>query len=150
MIRPTELGAPGIAGRRGVLTVRDVQKHPHTMLRFSTNSKTTVSNFNYVVVDSLRLLPKNTTNTIGALRQRPRSGNAQGRGGNMRISEIEQAVRTGLANTELKARIVNEGPVAISDMLIEIEAREAAQTLTGRAIEMDSELKVQRATNGWL
>jgi hypothetical protein len=68
----------------------------------------------------------------------------------MRISEIESAVRAGLADKELKARIVNEGPVALSDILMEIEAREAARTLTGRAIEMDSELKVQRATNGWL
>jgi hypothetical protein len=68
----------------------------------------------------------------------------------MRISEIEQAVRAGLADKELKARIVNEGPVALSDVLVEIEAREAARTLTGRVVEMDSELKVQRATNGWL
>jgi hypothetical protein len=72
------------------------------------------------------------------------------RGGNMRISDIEQAVRAGLADEELKARIVNEGPVALSDIFMEIEAREAARTLTGRAVEMDSELKVQRATNGWI
>jgi hypothetical protein len=68
----------------------------------------------------------------------------------MRISDIEQAVRAGLADKELKARIVNEGPVALSDVFMDIEAREAARTLTGRAIEMDSELKVQRATNAWL
>ena len=68
----------------------------------------------------------------------------------MRISELEQAVRTGLADQELKARIVNEGPVALSDILQEIDARDAARTLTGRATEMDSELKVQRATNAWV
>jgi hypothetical protein len=68
----------------------------------------------------------------------------------MRISEIEQAVRAGLADKQLKARIVNEGPVALSDVLMEMEARDAARTLTGRVVELDSELKVQRATNGWL
>ena len=68
----------------------------------------------------------------------------------MRISEIENAVRAGLADEELKARIVNEGPVALSDIMSELEAREAARTLTGRSIEVESELKVQRAANGWV
>jgi hypothetical protein len=68
----------------------------------------------------------------------------------MHISEIESAVRTGLVDGDLKARIVNEGPVALSDLLAEREAREAALTLTGRVTELESELKVQRATNGWI
>ena len=85
-----------------------------------------------------------------AYNKAPGVATLRGRGGNMRISDIEQAVRAGLADKELKARIVNEGPVALSDVFMEIEAREAARTLTGRAIEMDSELKVQRATNAWL
>ena len=68
----------------------------------------------------------------------------------MRISEIESAVRAGLADEEIKARIVNEGPVALSDILSELEAREAAKSLTGRSIEIDSELKVQRTANGWI
>jgi hypothetical protein len=68
----------------------------------------------------------------------------------MRISEIENAVRAGLADQELKARIVNEGPVALSDIMSEFEAREAARTLTGRSVEIESELKVQRATSGWI
>jgi len=59
-------------------------------------------------------------------------------------------VRAGLADKELKARIVNERPVALSDIMSEFETREAARTLTGRAIEVESELKVQRATNGWI
>lgn len=72
------------------------------------------------------------------------------RGGTMHISEIENAVIAGLADADLKARIVNEGPVALSDILAEREAREAATTLTGRVTELESELKVQRATNGWI
>jgi len=68
----------------------------------------------------------------------------------MHISEIENAVMAGLADADLKARIVNEGPVALSDVLAERDAREAALTLTGRVAELESELKVQRATNGWL
>jgi acyl-coenzyme A synthetase/AMP-(fatty) acid ligase len=68
----------------------------------------------------------------------------------MRIGEIETAVREGFANEELKARIINEGPVALSDVLDELKAREAARTLTGRVHELESELVVQRASNGWL
>ena len=67
----------------------------------------------------------------------------------MRISGIESAVKAGLQDAELRARIVNEGPVALSDVLEELEAREAARTLTGRVVEIESELKVQRASNGW-
>ena len=67
----------------------------------------------------------------------------------MRINEIEKVVREGLASDELRARIVNEGPVALSDILEELEAREAARTLTGRAVEIESEIKVQRATEKW-
>ena len=67
----------------------------------------------------------------------------------MHISEIENAVMAGLADADLKARIVNEGPVALSDILTEREAREAAVTLTGRVIELEGEIKVQRATNAW-
>ena len=51
-------------------------------------------------------------------------------------------VRAGLVDKELKARIVNEGSVALSDIMSEFEAREAARTLAGRAIEVESELKV--------
>lgn len=67
----------------------------------------------------------------------------------MRIGDIEQVVRTGFASEELKARIANEGPVVLSDVLSEMEAREAARTLTGRMAEIESELVVQRAANGW-
>ena len=68
----------------------------------------------------------------------------------MRINEIEKVVREGLASDEFRARIVNEGPVALSDILEELEAREAARTLTGRAVEIESELTVQRAEARWL
>ncbi|MDA1035505.1 MAG: hypothetical protein O3B65_01325 [Chloroflexi bacterium] len=67
----------------------------------------------------------------------------------MRINEIEKVVREGLASDEIRARIVNEGPVALSDIFEELEAREAARTLTGRAVEIESELTVQRASMGW-
>lgn len=50
--------------------------------------------------------------------------------------------RAGLADKELKARIVNEGSMALSDIMSEFEAREAAGTLAGRAIEVESKLKV--------
>ena len=68
----------------------------------------------------------------------------------MHIGEIEKAVRIGLADEQLKARIVSEGPVALTDVLDELEARRAARTLTGRALEVESELTVQRASNRWL
>lgn len=67
----------------------------------------------------------------------------------MRINEIEKVVREGLASDELRARIVNEGPVALSDIIGELEAREAARTLTGRVVEIESELKSQRAADFW-
>ena len=67
----------------------------------------------------------------------------------MRIGDIEKAVRSGLADEELKARIVNEGPVALADIMEEMEARKAARTLTGRVTELESELTVQRASNAW-
>ena len=67
----------------------------------------------------------------------------------MRIGELEQAVREGFANEAMKARVVSEGPVALSDVLNELEARKAARTLTGRITEIESELVVQRAANGW-
>ena len=67
----------------------------------------------------------------------------------MRIGEIEQAVRMGFANDELRARIVNEGPVALTDVLNEAEARNAARTLTGRVVEIESELTVQRSSAAW-
>ncbi len=68
----------------------------------------------------------------------------------MNIGEIEKAVRSGFSSEEIKSRIVSEGPVALADVLGELEARKAAETLTGRAVELESELKVQQATNGWI
>ncbi len=67
----------------------------------------------------------------------------------MRIEQIEKVIREGFADEELKARIINEGPVALADLLEEIEARKAAMTLTGRVDEIDGELRVQRASNRW-
>ena len=67
----------------------------------------------------------------------------------MRIAQIEQAVRAGFTDEELRVRIVTEGPVALTDVLEELEARRAARTLTGRVVELESELIVQRASNAW-
>ena len=67
----------------------------------------------------------------------------------MRMAEIERAVRAGFSDKELRSRIVTEGPVALTDVLEEMEARRAARTLTGRVVELESELIVQRASNGW-
>jgi len=67
----------------------------------------------------------------------------------MHISEIESAVVASLVDGDLKARIVNEGPVALSDILAEREAREAALTLTGRVTVVEGEIKVQRAAEFW-
>ena len=67
----------------------------------------------------------------------------------MHISEIESAVMAGLADEDLRARIVSEGPVALNDILVEIEARKAALTLTGRVDEIEGEIKVQRAASEW-
>jgi hypothetical protein len=49
----------------------------------------------------------------------------------MRIGEVELAVRKTHADGKFRARIVNEGPVALADMLNEVQARRAARTLTG-------------------
>ena len=67
----------------------------------------------------------------------------------MEATKMEEAVRAAFGNEALKARIVNEGPVALADVLEELEAREAARSLGGRIAQLDDELTVQRASNGW-
>ena len=64
----------------------------------------------------------------------------------MHISEIESAVVASLVDGDLKARIVNEGPVALSDILAEREARRAALTLTGRVTELEREIILRRSS----
>jgi hypothetical protein len=167
MIRPTTTGTPvgmrrpSADSARGTLAELSatVARSSGRASRESTDSRAIRPNrtrehvgvSNYKASDFVRLSRLIIINTIAArLHNTPGVAMLRVRGGNMRISDIEQAVRAGLADEELKARIVNEGPVALSDIFMEIEAREAARTLTGRAVEMDSELKVQRATNGWI
>lgn len=64
--------------------------------------------------------------------------------------KMEAAVRAAFSSEALKARMVNEGPVALVDVLEELEAREAAKSLGARVDQLDHELTVQRAANAWL
>lgn len=170
MIRPVTTGAPATMQRIGAIGERNsrcgTSSASSVTVRVITNDNSLISNaFHQLSVHNhgmsrcfhlQEVLPCTDVDYSNhyyyrrAYNKAPGVATLRTRGGNMRISDIEQAVRAGLADKELKARIVNEGPVALSDVFMEIEAREAARTLTGRAIEMDSELKVQRATNAWL
>ena len=67
----------------------------------------------------------------------------------MRTIDVEQAIQSAFSSEDLRARIVNEGPVALSDVLEGLELREAAVTLAGRVKGLESELTVQRATDWW-
>ncbi len=68
----------------------------------------------------------------------------------MSATKLEQAVQAAFTDEALRSRIVSEGPVALADILEELEAREAARSLGGRVTEIEHELVIQRATNGWL
>ena len=68
----------------------------------------------------------------------------------MEATKIEEAVRAAFSDEALKSRIVNEGPVVLADVLEELEAREAAKSLGGRIAQLDDELTVQQASDGWI
>ncbi|MBM3940840.1 MAG: hypothetical protein FJ318_08155 [SAR202 cluster bacterium] len=67
----------------------------------------------------------------------------------MRTIEMEKAVREAFANRPIPSRIVPEGPVALADVLKEMEGRKAAVTLSGRAARIEGELVAQRAAEAW-
>ncbi len=68
----------------------------------------------------------------------------------MSATKMERAVQAAFSDEALRARIVNEGPVVLADVLDEIEAREAARSLGGRVEAIEHELVVRGATNGWI
>ena len=67
----------------------------------------------------------------------------------MRTIDVERAIQSAFSSEDLRARIVNEGPVALSDVLKELELRQAATTLAGHVKALDSELAAQRAVDFW-